>query len=107
MLRKLFIMLTTAFMLASPLKLVAATHCDAVKPPSGEALIFAGIVSAKLKSGRYSVKLENEHTIHAHIAGKMRENRTRLLVGDSVLVEMPSYDLLKGRIVCRMSSPRE
>jgi translation initiation factor IF-1 len=44
------------------------------------------------------VKLENEHEIIAHTAGRMRKNRIRVLAGDKVLVEMTPYDLTKGRI---------
>ena len=47
------------------------------------------------------VKLENEHEIIAHTAGRMRKNRIRVLAGDKVLVEMTPYDLTKGRITYR------
>lgn len=39
--------------------------------------------------------LENEHEFPGHPAGKMRRNRIRVLVGDEVLVALPSYDLIK------------
>jgi translation initiation factor IF-1 len=48
-----------------------------------------------------SVRLENEHEIIAHTAGRMRKNRIRVLAGDKVLVEMTPYDLSKGRITYR------
>jgi translation initiation factor IF-1 len=44
------------------------------------------------------VKLDNNHEIIAHTAGKMRKNRIRVLAGDRVMVEMTPYDLTKGRI---------
>jgi translation initiation factor IF-1 len=47
------------------------------------------------------VKLDNEHIVIAHTAGKMRKNRIRVLAGDKVTVEMTPYDLTKGRIVYR------
>ena len=34
----------------------------------------------------FRVKLENEHEIIAHTAGRMRKNRIRVLAGDKVLV---------------------
>ena len=44
------------------------------------------------------MKLDNNHEIIAHTAGKMRKNRIRVLAGDRVMVEMTPYDLTKGRI---------
>ncbi len=49
----------------------------------------------------FRVKLENNHEILAHTAGKMRKNRIRVLAGDTVVVEMTPYDLTKGRIIFR------
>ena len=60
-----------------------------------------GVVEELLPAGSFSVKLENDHTILAHLAGKMRMNRIRILVGDKVKVEMTPYDLSKGRITYR------
>ena len=60
-----------------------------------------GDVVENLPNATFRVKLENEHEIIAHTAGKMRKNRIRVLVGDKVLVEMTPYDLTKGRITYR------
>ena len=49
----------------------------------------------------FRVKLENDHEILAHTAGKMRKNRIRVLQGHKVVVEMTPYDLTKGRISFR------
>ncbi|MGE0197076.1 MAG: translation initiation factor IF-1 [Methylocystis sp.] len=54
-----------------------------------------------MPSAMFRVKLENDHEIIAHTAGKMRKNRIRVLEGDKVLVEMTPYDLTKGRITYR------
>jgi translation initiation factor IF-1 len=62
---------------------------------------FKGVVTEILPNAMFRVKLENEHEILAHTAGKMRKNRIRVLVGDSVIVEMTPYDLSKGRIIFR------
>jgi translation initiation factor IF-1 len=62
---------------------------------------FKGVVTEILPNAMFRVKLENNHEILAHTAGKMRKNRIRVLVGDSVLVEMTPYDLTKGRIIFR------
>jgi translation initiation factor IF-1 len=66
-----------------------------------ELLEFPGVVVELLPNATFRVKLENEHEIIAHTAGKMRKNRIRVLTGDKVLVEMTPYDLTKGRITYR------
>jgi translation initiation factor IF-1 len=71
-------------------------------PMSKEELLeFPGFVVELLPNATFRVKLENEHEIIAHTAGKMRKNRIRVLAGDKVLVEMTPYDLTKGRITYR------
>lgn len=66
-----------------------------------ELIEFKGVVTEILPNAMFRVKLENEHEILAHTAGKMRKNRIRVLAGDSVVVEMTPYDLTKGRIIYR------
>lgn len=66
-----------------------------------ELLEFEGTVEELLPNATFRVKLENDHEIIAHTAGKMRKNRIRVLAGDKVLVEMTPYDLTKGRITYR------
>ena len=41
----------------------------------------------------FRVKLENNHEILAHTAGKLRKRN--MSIGDNVMVEMTPYDLLK------------
>ena len=66
-----------------------------------ELLEFPGTVLELLPNAMFRVKLDNEHEVLAHTAGKMRKHRIRVLAGDKVLVEMTPYDLTKGRIVYR------
>ena len=66
-----------------------------------ELLEFEGTVTELLPNAMLRVKLENEHEILAHTAGKMRKHRIRVLAGDRVNVEMTPYDLSKGRITFR------
>ena len=63
-----------------------------------ELLKIDGIVSEVLPNAMFRVKLDNEHEVLAHTAGKMRKYRIRVLAGDRVSVEMTPYDLSKGRI---------
>ena len=67
-----------------------------------ELLEFPGVVSEVLPNAMFRVKLENDHEIIAHTAGKMRKNRIRVAVSDKVVVEMTPYDLTKGRITFRV-----
>ena len=66
-----------------------------------EMLEFTGTIVELLPNATFRVKLENDHEIVAHTAGKLRKNRIRVLTGDKVLVEMTPYDLSKGRLVYR------
>ncbi len=64
-------------------------------------LEFKGKVTELLPNTMFRVTLENKHEILAHIAGKLKKNRIRILTGDNVLVEVTPYDLTKGRIIYR------
>ncbi len=66
-----------------------------------ELLEITGVVTELLPNAMFKVKLENDHEILAHTAGKMRKYRIRVLAGDKVNVEMSPYDLTKGRITFR------
>ena len=60
-----------------------------------------GIVVESLPSTHFRVKLDGGPEILAHLAGKLRIYRIKILVGDRVTVEMSSYDENRGRIVYR------
>lgn len=61
-----------------------------------------GVVEEMLPNAHFKVTLENGHEIHAHLSGKMRMYKIRVLPGDEVIVEMTPYDLTKGRITVRL-----
>jgi len=68
-----------------------------------------GIVINCLPSTTFEVKIDDpdypsDHTIRAHLSGKMRKNYIRILPGDRVTVELTPYDLTKGRITFRHKS---
>ena len=42
------------------------------------------------------MKLENQHEIIAHTAGRIRKNRIRVLAEDKVPVEITPYDLTRA-----------
>ncbi len=62
---------------------------------------FQGVVTELLPNAMFRVKLDNNHEVLAHTAGRMRKNRIRVLAGDKVNVEITPYDLTKGRITYR------
>ena len=66
-----------------------------------DVLEYEGVVLEILPNAMFKVKLDNEHEILAHTAGRMGKHRIRILAGDKVTVEMSTYDLTKGRIIFR------
>lgn len=64
-------------------------------------LEVAGEVTELLPNANFKVVLENGHEILAHLSGKMRMYKIRILPGDKVTVEMSPYDMSKGRIIFR------
>lgn len=66
-----------------------------------EIIEFTGVVTELLPNAMFRVKLDNNHEVLAHTAGRMRKNRIRVLAGDRVNVELTPYDLTKGRITFR------
>ena len=69
--------------------------------PKEQTIEVDGIVTEVLPNTVFRVKLENGHTVTAHISGRMRKHYIRILAGDKVTVEMGPYDLTRGRIIYR------
>ena len=59
---------------------------------------FEGEVIEALPNAMFRVKLDNDHVVLGHVAGKMRRFRIRILPGDRVRVELSPYDLDRARI---------
>ena len=62
-----------------------------------------GVVSEALPNTQFRVTLEDGREILAHLAGKMRLYRIKVMPGDKVKLEMSPYDTAKGRIIFRQS----
>ena len=61
-----------------------------------------GVVTERLPNTLFRVKLDDKgNEILAHLSGRMRLHRIRVLAGDRVKIEMSPYDKTKGRIVYR------
>jgi translation initiation factor IF-1 len=55
-----------------------------------------------LPNAMFQVELEpTKQIVVCSISGKIRKNFVKIVVGDSVSVELSAYDLTKGRIVFR------
>jgi translation initiation factor IF-1 len=61
-----------------------------------------GEVLELMPAATFRVALESGHEILAHLSGKMRMNKIRLLPGDRVKLQISPYDLTKGRITYRL-----
>lgn len=68
---------------------------------SNDTIKMKGTISEVINNNTYKVTLENNITVTAHVSGKMRLNKIRILLGDTVDVELSTYDLTRGRIVYR------
>ncbi len=61
---------------------------------------FNGVVVEALPGTTFTVELEDGRKILAYLAGKMRLNYIKVMIGDKVAVEL-SPDGLRGRITFR------
>ena len=66
-----------------------------------EAIKLSGVVKEVLGNSMFRVELENGHTVVAYIGGKMRMNTIKIIMGDTVEVEVSVYDTSRGRIIYR------
>ena len=74
---------------------------DGLPMAKEEAIEAEGNVIEALANTQFRVKLDNDHVVMCHVAGKMRKHFIRIVPGDRVIVEISPYDLNRGRIVYR------
>jgi translation initiation factor IF-1 len=65
------------------------------------AIVMEGLVTEVLPGQKFRVRVQNDHMVLAYAAGKMSRFHIRVLVGDTVTVELSPYDLTRGRITFR------
>ena len=68
---------------------------------NSDMIVMEGVVNESLPNASFRVELDNGHIVLAHISGKMRRHRIRVLPGDRVQVELSPYDLSRGRLTFR------
>lgn len=61
----------------------------------------SGLITEALPGATFKVQLEDGREILAYLAGKMRINHIRVMIGDKVSLEL-SPDGTRGRIVRRL-----
>lgn len=69
---------------------------------SKEVIELDGKVIENLPNALFRIQIDSGQIILAHIAGKLRVNKIRVLPGDKVIVEVTPYDLTRGRIIRRI-----
>lgn len=62
---------------------------------------FDGTVTEVLSGGKFRVMVDEDHEVLAHLSGKMRKHRIRVVLGDKVRVAVSPYDPNRGRVVFR------
>lgn len=68
---------------------------------SDDLIEIEGTIKEVFPGGNFLVQTEAGTDVHAHLAGKLRRYRIRVVLGDKVTVAVSPYDLTKGRIVYR------
>ncbi|PIF04750.1 MAG: translation initiation factor IF-1 [Arcobacter sp.] len=66
-----------------------------------DVIVVDGKVIEVLPNATFKVELDNGHIVLCHISGKMRMHYIKILLGDTVRVEITPYSLDKGRITHR------
>ena len=66
-----------------------------------DAIEVEGLVVEPLPNAMFRVQMDNGHKVLAHVSGKMRMHRIRILPGDKVTMQLSPYDLTRGRITYR------
>jgi len=66
-----------------------------------DAIEFTGTVGEVLAGGLFRINVSAGHVVLAHLSGKMRKFRIRIVLGDQVTVAVSPYDPKRGRIVFR------
>lgn len=72
-----------------------------VQTRESDAIEVNGKITEVLPNGFFRVRLDNDHQVLAHMAGKMRKFHIKIIQGDGVTVQLSPYDLTRGRITFR------
>ncbi len=71
--------------------------------PKQKGIKEEGVVIESLRNAVFRVVLNKDNReILAHISGKLRLNKIKIIPGDKVVVELSPYDPNRGRIIYRL-----
>jgi len=66
-------------------------------------LELTGVVEEVLPGNMFRVKVENmPELLLCYMGGKLKQHKIRIIEGDSVKLEVSTYDLSKGRVTYRL-----
>jgi translation initiation factor IF-1 len=66
-------------------------------------LELTGVVDEVLPGNMFRVKVENmPNLLLCYMGGKLKQHKIRIILGDSVKIEVSAYDLSKGRVTYRL-----
>lgn len=66
-------------------------------------LTLTGKVDEVLPNNTFRIKIDNmDHIVLCYMSGRLKKNKIKVIMSDSVKVEVSTYDLTKGRIVYRL-----
>ena len=68
---------------------------------SDDLIEIEAVVKEVYPGGNFLVHTDANTDVHAHLAGRLRRYRIRVVLGDRVTVAVSPYDLTKGRITYR------
>lgn len=68
---------------------------------SEDLIEIEGTIKEVYPGGNFLVETEKGTDVYAHLAGRLRRFRIRVVLGDRVTVAVSPYDLSKGRITYR------
>lgn len=72
-------------------------------PNKEDLIILTGKVDEVLPNNTFRVKIDNmDHMVLCYMSGRLKQNKIKVIMSDSVKVEVSTYDLTKGRIVYRL-----
>jgi translation initiation factor IF-1 len=64
---------------------------------------LTGTVEEVLPGNMFRVKVDNMPSILlCYMSGKLKQHKIRIILGDSVKIEVSPYDLTKGRVTYRL-----
>jgi len=74
---------------------------ESLTPGSKDFIEVEGEIIELLPAATFKVVLVSGQEVLAHLSGKMRMFKIKILPGDKVKLQMSPYDLTKGRITYR------